>query len=469
VEGAPVSGKFELLEQTAEKVRTKQISPVELVEESLRKIEDSNPKLNAFVQVAGERALEDAKAMADRIAKGEDPGPLAGLPLGVKDLQHAKGFRTSFGSRLHLDDPAQGEDDWEVALLRKAGAIVVGKTNTPEYGWSGYTAPPAFGPARNPWNPELTPGGSSGGSAVAVATRMVALATASDGGGSIRIPAAFTGLFGLKPNLGRVGHNLPDGWQFLAVHGPLTRTVRDAALLLDLTAGPAPGDPFSLPPTGLSYRQEVEKPLGRIKAYVCLNLGWGPIEPEIENTVRAAVDRLGEIGVDVEEIPKVLSEDPANYWIAMSTADNAFEQGKAIDEKAELYDPLFHMSLLVGRSVTRETYQLALRKRYQCAREVDEVVGDDSLLLCVTTATPPFKAEGPHPEQVAGQPVPPTGFIRTYPFNFTGHPAASIPCGKTSDGLPVGLQVVGPRFREDLILRFAAAFEEAWPWDLPDT
>lgn len=460
-------GRIELLEETAARVRNKEVSPVELTETALRRIEESNKTLNAFVVVDADRALDAAKALEGKIVSGEDPGPLAGLTLGVKDLQHAAGFRTSFGSRLHLDDPPQPEDDWEVALLKRAGAVVVGKTNTPEYGWSGYTAPPAFGPARNPWNPELTPGGSSGGSAAAVATRMVDIATASDGGGSIRIPAAFTGLFGLKPTLGRVGHNLPDGWQFLAVHGPLTRTVRDAALLLDLTAGPAPGDPFSLPPADISYRKAVEEPLGKVKAYVCLNLGWGPIEPEIESVVKAAIDRLDQIGVEVEEIPSVLSEDPANYWIAMSTADNAFEQGKAIDEKASLYDPLFHMSLVVGRSVSRETYQLALRKRYQCAREVDAVVGDSSLLLCVTTATPPFKAEGPHPEQVAGQPVPPTGFIRTYPFNFTGHPAASIPCGKTSEGLPVGLQVVGPRFREDLILRFAAAFEEAWPWELP--
>ncbi|MER3396306.1 MAG: amidase [Acidimicrobiia bacterium] len=458
----------EPIEEVAARVRSKELSPVDLVDEALRRIETLGPELNAFVQVNGELAMENARALEARIVAGEDPGPLAGLPLGVKDLQHAAGFRTSFGSKLHLEDPPQKEDDWEVALLKKAGAIVVGKTNTPEFGWSGYTSPPAFGPARNPWNPQLTPGGSSGGSAVAVAARMVPIATASDGLGSIRIPAAFSGLFGIKPNLGRVGHNIADGWQFLACHGPLTKHVKDAALLLDVTAGPAPGDPFAIPPPLGSYRKALDEPYKGAFGYVCLNLGWGPIEPEVETVVRAALDRLDQIGVKLQEIDRVFSEDPANYALSLSTADSAFNQGKSIDEKADLYDPMFLMSLQVGRAVATQTYQLALAKRYAFVKELDELLDEDKLLFCVVTATPPFSAEGPHPIQIAGQPVGPTGFIRTYPFNYTGHPAASVPCGKTSMGLPVGLQVIAPRFREDLILRFAAAFEEAWPWDFPE-
>ncbi len=456
------------IEAIAQRVRTKEVSPVELVEESLKAIEELNPSLNAFVEVKGELAMEQARTLQEAIARGEDPGPLAGLPLGVKDLQHAAGFRTSFGSRLHVDDPPQQEDDWEVALLKKAGAIVVGKTNTPEFGWSGFTSPPAFGPARNPWNPALTPGGSSGGSAAAVAAGMVPIATASDGLGSIRIPSAFTGLFGIKPQLGRVGHNIADGWQFLACHGPITRTVRDAALLLDVTAGPAPGDPFAIPHPGISYRRALDEPFTGARGVVCLDLGWGVIEPEIERVVRQAVDRLDQIGVTLDEVDRVFSEDPANYALTLSTADGAFNQGSDIDTKAELYDPMYLMSLQVGRAVNRDTYQLALAKRYDFVRELDELLGEDRLLFCIVTATPPFAAEGPHPTEIAGQAVGPTAFIRTYPFNFTGHPAASIPCGKTSDGLPVGLQVVAPKFREDLILRFAAAFEEVWPWELPD-
>ncbi len=463
-----MSASVEPIESIAARVRSKEISPVELVEQALSTIERLNPALNAFVEVKPDLALSDARKLEERIAAGEDPGPLAGLPLGVKDLQHAAGFRTSFGSRLHADDPPQQEDDWEVALLKRAGAVVVGKTNTPEFGWSGFTNPPLFGPARNPWNTKLTPGGSSGGSAAAIAARMVPIATASDGLGSIRIPSAFTGLFGLKPQLGRVGHNIADGWQFLACHGPITKTVKDAALFLDITAGPAPGDPFSIPHPNISYRAALDEPFDGADAVVCLNLGWGPIEPEIESVVRAAIDRLDEIKVRVEEVEAVFSEDPVNYALTLSTADGAFNQGKDIDEKADLYDPMYLLSLQVGRAVALETYQMALSMRYKFVRELDELLGDQKLLLCVVTATPPFEAEGPHPVQVAGQPVGPTGFIRTYPFNFTGHPAASIPCGKTSDGLPVGLQVVGPKFREDLVLRFAAAFEEAWPWDFPD-
>jgi aspartyl-tRNA(Asn)/glutamyl-tRNA(Gln) amidotransferase subunit A len=464
-----MTSSVEPIEAVSARVRNKEVSPVELVEEALHRIDDLNPILNAFVQVDAERALRDARDLEDRIAAGEDPGPLAGLPLGVKDLQHAAGFRTSFGSRLHTEDPPQTEDDWEVARLKKAGAVVVGKTNTPEFGWSGFTNPPAFGPARNPWNTELTPGGSSGGSAAAVASMMVPIATASDGLGSIRIPSAFTGLFGIKPNLGRVGHNIADGWQFLACHGPITKTVRDAALFLDVTAGPAPGDPFSIPHPGYSYRQALDPPYEGAVGYACLNLGWGPIEPEIERVVRAALDRLDQIGVKIEEITRVFSEDPANYALTLSTADSAFNQRQDIDQRADLYDPMFLISLQVGKAVATDTYQMALTMRYKFVRELDELLGEDKLLFCIVTATPPFAAEGPHPTEVAGQPVGPTGFIRTYPFNFTGHPAASIPCGKTSDGLPVGLQVVAPKFREDLILRFAAAFEEAWPWSFPDT
>lgn len=464
-----MNGAVEPIEAVSARVRSKEISPVEVVEEALSRIEKLNPALNAFVQVDAELALEDARAIEARIAAGEDPGLLAGLPLGVKDLQHSAGYRTSFGSRLHLDDPPQEEDDWEVALLKKAGAVVVGKTNTPEFGWSGYTGPPAFGPARNPWNPGLTPGGSSGGSAAAVAAQMVPIATASDGLGSIRIPASFSGLFGIKPNLGRVGHNIADGWQFLSCHGPVTKTVRDAAVFLDVTAGPAPGDPFGIPHPGYSYRAILDAPYEGAVGVACFDLGWGFIEPGVEGVVRAAVDRLDQIGVKVDGVERVFSEDPANYALSLSTADSAFNQGTNIDEKADLYDPMYLMSLRVGRAVSTETYQMALKTRYKFVRELDELLGKDKLLFCIVTATPPFSAEGPHPTEIAGKPVGPMGFIRTYPFNLTGHPAASIPCGKTSDGLPVGLQVVGPRFREDLILRFAAAFEEAWPWEFPDT
>lgn len=455
-------------EEMANEVRSGKVSPVEIVESSLAEIDRLNPKLNAFIAMRADEALAEARAMADAIARGEDPGPLAGLPVGVKDLQDVTGMVTTFGSKIHLDDPPATEDDAEVAKLRAAGAIVVGKTNTPEFAWSGYTNPPAFGPTRNPWNLERTPGGSSGGSASALASGMVPVATASDGGGSIRIPANFSGLFGLKPNLGRVGHSKRPGWQFLSVSGPLTRTVSDAALLLDVTAGPVAGDPFVLPKPADLFRENLTR-WGGGRVVASLNLGWGPIDPEIEKVVGRAIDRLGEIGGEVEEVESVFPEDPARWWITLAAADGAYDQSHNLATKADLYDPLLLMQLQLGSTVTREAYQEGLAKRYELTAALDNLLGDDGLLVAAVTAVPPYAAEGPHPTEVAGVPIPPTGFIRTYPINFTGHPAASVPCGLTTDGLPVGLQVIGPRFREDLVLSFALACEEAWPWAMPNT
>lgn len=456
---------IESAKSIAARVRAGEVSPVELVETALASIERHNGELNAFVSLREEEALAEAREMADQIASGGDPGPLAGLPLGVKDLSDVAGMVTTFGSRIHEDDSPAETDCEEVAALRGAGAIVLGKTNTPDFAWSGYTNPPLFGPCRNPWNTERTPGGSSGGSASAIAAGMVPIATASDGGGSIRIPANFSGLFGLKPNLGRLGNPNSGGWQFFSVSGPLTRTVEDAALLLDLTAGPVAGDPFVLPPPGVKYSEVIEGEPWKGRVLSCPTLGWGILDPETERQVTSAIDRLGEIGADVEEIEKVF-DDPSQWWITLAAADGAYSQGSDLDEHADLYDPQLFMQLQLGRSVTRDSYQQALEKRYDFCAALDTLLGEDTLLVAAVTAVPAYAAEGPHPTEIAGQPVPPTGFTKTYPFNFTGNPAVSIPCGTTSDGLPVGLQVVAPRFREDLLLRFSRAFEQAWPWEL---
>lgn len=450
----------------AGRVRSGEVSPVEMVEATLASIDRLNGDLNAFVSLRAEEALEEAAAMADEIAAGRDPGPLAGLPVGIKDMSDVAGMVTTFGSRLHESDPPAETDCPEVAALRSAGAIVVGKTNTPEFAWSGYTNPPLFGPCRNPWNTERTPGGSSGGSASAIASGMVPIATASDGGGSIRIPANFSGLYGLKPNLGRLGNPKAEGWQFLSVSGPLTRTVEDAALLLDVTAGPVAGDPFALPPAGVIFSDAMGDEAWKGRVLACPTLGWGILDPATERVVNSAIDRLGEIGADVEEIDQVFA-DPAQWWITLAASDGAYSQGDDIDKHADLYDPQLFMQFQLGRSVSRESYQQALTKRFEFTRALDELLGAETLLVAAVTAVPAYAAEGPHPTEIAGQPVLPTGFTKTYPFNFTGNPAASIPCGLTADGLPVGLQVVAPRFREDLLLQFSRAFERAWPWELP--
>lgn len=220
-----------------------------------------------------------------------------------------------------------------------------------------------------------------------------------------------------------------------------------------------------LPPAGVNYSEVIEGEPWKGRVLSCPSLGWGILDPETERQVTSAIDRLDEIGANVEEIDRVF-DDPAQWWITLAAADGAYSQGSDIDEYADLYDPQLFMQLQLGRSVTRDSYQQALEKRYDSCATLGALLGEDKLLVAAVTAVPAFAAEGPHPTEIAGQPVLPTGFTKTYPFNFTGNPAVSIPCGKTGDGLPVGLQVVAPRFREDLLLRFGRAFEQAWPWEL---
>src|SRR5262249_42346144 len=260
----------------ARAVRRRERSPVELVRASLDRIEALNPSLNAFVALRAEAALAEAAALERRIAAGEDVGPLAGLPVGGKDREDVAGMPTTFGSIPFKSWRPRG-DSVQVARLRRAGAIILGKTNTPEFGYTGLTKNLVFGVCRNPWNLERTPGGSSGGSAAAIASGMVPLVTASDGGGSVRIPACYVGAFGLKPSFGRVpigarqpGNMLP--WVDTVCYGPLTRSVRDAALFLDAVAGPDPSDPDSLPPPGLSYEATLERFPARLKIGVSKTL-----------------------------------------------------------------------------------------------------------------------------------------------------------------------------------------------------
>jgi aspartyl-tRNA(Asn)/glutamyl-tRNA(Gln) amidotransferase subunit A len=249
-------------ETLAAMVRRKELSPVELLEATLARIDEVNPTINAFVQMDADRAMALARAQTERIARGEDLGPLGGLPFGVKELENAEGFLSTSGSRAYKDRRAE-KDDVHVARLKAAGAICLGKTNSPEFGYTCFTSNEVFGTTRNPWNPERTPGGSSGGAAAAIASGMVAVATASDGGGSIRIPACFVGAYGIKPTFGTIpitpGDMLP--WMDTSCFGPIARTVRDAALYLDVTAGYHPADPTSLPRVLYSYLEELEAPL----------------------------------------------------------------------------------------------------------------------------------------------------------------------------------------------------------------
>src|SRR5208283_901055 len=291
----------------ARSVRAKQVSARELTQAALDQIQRLDPIYNAFVAVDAERALDEAAAVDARIAEGGDPGPLAGIPLGIKDLQSAVGYTTTYGSALHADDPPAAHDDPFVARMRAAGCVVVGKTNTPEFGWMGNTTNAVFGPSLNPFDPSRGPGGSSGGAAAAVAAGMVPLATGSDGGGSIRIPSACCGLSGMKPSLGRApaGGPTPPGWMDLSTNGPMARRIADVVLALDVAVGPDPTDLRALPRPEASWLAALEDPHVPVRVAYAPTLGYADVDGEVAAACERAVGVMESMGADVVVLDSV--------------------------------------------------------------------------------------------------------------------------------------------------------------------
>jgi aspartyl-tRNA(Asn)/glutamyl-tRNA(Gln) amidotransferase subunit A len=453
------------LVDTVSALERRELSPVELMQETLARIEAVNEKLNAFVALRDADALlADARAAEERIGQGQARA-LEGVPLGVKDLEDAEGLINSKGSVPFKDNLAT-RDSIQVERLRAAGAIVVGKTNAPEFGWTALTKNLLFGATRNPWDLERTPGGSSGGSSAAIAGGMIPLATASDGGGSVRLPATFTGCFGLKTSYGRIPHGPDAYWVTLdtAGHGPLTRTVADAALHLDVTVGAHPLDPKSLPHPGISYRQVLEDLPEAVRFGFSPDLGYAVVQSDVAEVVAEAAQAFQELGHSVEPLeggPPELSRD----W----GMGNAFEQlgelQHLLPEHEHEFGRTFIAGTKTGERMTVERYAKLRRRRQELSRWCAEVFDSVDLLLTPTTPYDPPPARGPFPLELEGQRLPwasVAGF--TIPFNLSWHPAATVRAGFSRAGLPVGLQIVGPRHRDDLVLQAARAFEKVRPW-----
>lgn len=450
----------------AARIRTRELSPVELMRATLERIDAVNPRLNAFVSLRPpEQLLAEAQAIADRLARGEDVGPLAGLPLGVKDLEDTIGLPNTHGSLLFKDFRPE-HDTVQVARLKRAGAIVIGKTNTPEFGYTAFTTNRVYGTTRNPWNLERTPGGSSGGSAAALAGGLVPLSTASDGGGSVRIPASYTGLVGLKPTNGRIPWGPEEMLRGSAtiVSGPLTRCVRDAALWLDVTAGPHPADPFSLPHPGYAYQERLQRPLPRLRIGYNPTLGYARPERQVRREVETALRALEGLGHRVEEVSHAIPDVVIDWVRLMSFEDLGVLTPYLRDET--LLDPRFLPGLELGRQVSAGDMGQIQRTRMRLIRDLEQLYARFDLLATPTVATVAFAADGPLPIEVDGQPVetPGGGIAFTYPFNFSGNPAISLRAGLNDERLPVGLQLVAPRLREDLLLQIAYEYEQARPW-----
>jgi aspartyl-tRNA(Asn)/glutamyl-tRNA(Gln) amidotransferase subunit A len=446
-------------------IKSKELSPLELVAETLERIEAVNPAINAFVAVRGEAALKEAREMTERMVSGDPWGPLAGIPIGVKDLEDVEGMVTSFGSVPYKDNVAE-RDSVQVARLKRAGAIVVGKTNTPEFGFVGFTKNLLFGVTTNPWNRERTPGGSSGGSAAAVTAGMVPVATGSDAGGSIRIPASYSGCFGLKPSFGRVPLG-PSPFQHIyhfMTLGPLTRTVRDAALYLDCVAGYHPCDPASLPPPGLSYMASLDHSPRDLRMAFSPTLGFARVQKDVTARVEEAVACFEDMGHRVELWDGVLP-DVADTWSKLMDCELYGLLHETLDRNRKDMGRTMVRSLDEVQAFSLKDLVEAQKLRTRLNRVLWELFETYDLLLTPTMPTEAFAAKGPPPAEIDGHPIPLLWAVAfTYPFNLSGHPAASVPAGLTESGLPAGLQIVGPHHREDLVLQTAYAYEQARPW-----
>ena len=447
-------------------IATKELSPLELMEETLRRIDAVNPILNAFVSLRADEALNEARVMTDRLTSNKEVRPLQGIPIGVKDLEDVKGMVTSFGSVPYKDNIAQ-TDSIQVARLKKAGAIIVGKTNTPEFGFTGFTKNLLYGVTRNPWDTERTPGGSSGGSAAAVAGGMVPVATGSDAGGSIRIPASYSGCFGLKTSFGRI----PRGPLFLLqTHplwcmGPLTRTVEDAALYLDSAAGYHSCDPESLPNPGQSFLESLHTAPSNLKIAFSPTLGYARVQKDVMATVEEAAACFADVGYSVDLWEGALP-DVGETWSRLFGLDLYCRLHQDLDKnRKEMGRTLVH-ALDQAKSFSVKDHLDAQKIRTELNRIMGDLFEQFDLLLTPTMPTEAFAAKGPPPREIDGHPIPLLGAVAfTYPFNLSGHPAATVPAGLSEDGLPVGLQIIGPRHRDDLVLQASYAYEKMRPWN----
>ena len=455
-----------MLTELASGVRERRVSAAELVTRSLERIQKLDPSLNAVVAIRGEEALADATELDARVARGEEAGALAGLPLLVKDNQDVTGMRTTYGSRTHADAPPAGGDSLVVERLRAAGAIVVGKTNIPEFTFEGYSANPLFGVTGNPWASAWSPGGSSGGSGAALAAGMAAIATATDGGGSVRIPAGFCGLAGLKPTGGVIGRWPPPSWMDLSTPGPLASTVDDVRLLLEAMAGPVSGDPSALP------RWEPPADGSTFPARVLAaprTVPWGPLPSSIEALFRQALTSFErDLGIAVEPIESDSIFRAGNLdddWLTMCAAEQAHKLGREwLETNAGLLDTVFREAMELGLRVSIEDYLAVRRRRFEYVREMDELLGDDGMLVTPTMTEEGWSAEGVKPG--AEHPGTDGQAYNTQAANMTGHPALSVPAGRSPNGVPFGIQLTGPRFRDDLVLAIGEAWERANPWPL---
>ncbi len=451
--------------QLVDLYQRKTLSPVEVTKDVLARISTVNEPVNAFVQIDEEAALTEARKSEARWMVGEPRGFVDGVPATIKDLLLTKGSVTGRGSKTSIGAEPETEDAPSVENLRKHGAIFIGRTATPEFGWKGVTDSPLTGVTRNPWDITKTPGGSSGGAAAAAALGMGALHIGTDGGGSVRIPAGFTGVFALKPTAGRIGVYPPSFLGTLSHVGPITRTVEDAAMMMNVMNQPDPRDWFQLPPDPWDYRKELDLGVRHLRIAFSLDLGFAKVDLEVAEIVADAAKVFEELGATLETQDPGFS-DPIEYFEKhWYWGCHQMISSYSDDVRAEL-DPGLVEVAEIGAGYSLAEYSQATDDRVKLGYTMNAFHTDFDLLLTPALAIPAFEAGLEVPDPAPGKRWTEwTPF--TYPFNLTGQPAAVVPCGFTKGGLPVGLQIVGPRYADPLVMRVAAAFEKACPFEMP--
>ena len=444
----------------------KALSPVEVTHAVLNRISELDSKLNAFCLVDEQKALRAARESEGRWQNSEPKGLVDGIPTAIKDLILTKGWPTLRGSRTISRDQPWDEDAPCVARLREHGAVLIGKTTTPEFGWKGVTDSPLTGITRNPWNTEMTPGGSSGGSAAAIATGMSTLAIGTDGGGSIRIPCGFTGLYGIKASFGRVPAYPMSPFGTVAHVGPMTRTVADAALMLTVISKPDHRDWFALPYDHRDYRVDLEQGVKGLRIALSMDLGYVSVDQEVADLVKQAAEVFVDLGANVEEV----NPDFSNPWECFTTIwfSGAAYLAQVLDDKQRSQlDPGLQQIVEKGETYTLFDFMSAQQERSTLGQHMNRFHRDYDLLLTPSLPIPAFPAGQEVPDQMKSERWSSwTPF--TFPFNLTGQPAASVPCGFTDAGLPVGLQIVGPSYDDVTVLRASYAFETIRPIGFPD-
>lgn len=452
-------------------IRRKTLSPVEYIDTVLAAIERLQPKLNCFVTVTGERAREAAKAAEQTVMAGGKLGPLHGVAVSIKDLIPTKGVRTTYGS-VAFEDNVADRDDILVTRLRNAGAIMVGKSTTPEFGIKGTTEGPIFGVTRNPWNLAHTPGGSSGGAASAVAAGLAPLGLGSDGAGSTRIPAACCGLVGLKGTTGAVPYQeARDAFGNVIAAGPITRTVGDAVLMQSVMAGPDPMDPWTdtPPPFGRISPALLTQDLSGLRIGYLSHAATKTVAADVAANAKSCLEVLAGLGADVEEVTTEIDwmSDEQRVLYRCSIANNL---GPVVERFGNRTDSVLRAYVTAGKKYDIAAYFRATAARTRLFRAVQGLFETYDFLVSPTLSRTALAADfnfAGDVVEIDGESVGPaqpnwTGFV--YPFNLTGHPALTIPSGWAQDGLPTGFQIIGPRHGDIDILRLGALLEQARPW-----